>query len=270
MSANWGLLLLTTTLIVLAWYFGDRMLLRPALRQIGTPLPPAVSLIWRCMGLGGIIYLTVALMNGNPFAIAANVAVAIMAYLFVAATIWLIAPRLGQGVPDIPEAESYDSASRLVATIRASLQHAPISAAQASSIKEQANAVPCNIAENLRKLARLRQIGRLISGAGRTRNACDRPKEVAELRALERQLTVAIEGSLQVLMGIPVSLMKVELARDDRAVARILADLAETNLRLTDLAESWEEVNRPAAIINSATRHDHSGSVATADPIKRN
>ncbi len=258
MAGEWGWFLLMTVLLAPGWYLADKMLLRPALREKGTPLLAAVVRSWRGIGLLVLIALTTALMAGNAGAMAVTIAAALFVYTLIAASVWLIAPRLGQGVPDIVESESYDRACKLLITINQTLQHAPLSDAQASSIREQANAIPRNIADSLRKLDRLRQIERLVRGEARTRSACDRPTELAELRALESQLKAAIQSSLEVLMGIPVSLMKVELARDDRAVARIVSDLTESNLRLTDLAESWEEVNRTSPIVKSATSRHHS------------
>jgi hypothetical protein len=240
MSGYWGIFLLTTSLVAPGWYLGDRIWLRPKLRTVSTRLLTVAIVLWLSLGVAVILALAVALMHGNPAAIT----VALFVNSLAAGIIWGVAPRVGQGVPEIPEAAAYDRACGLLSTVHETARRAPLSDAQRTSILEQADAVPGYIAESLRKVARLRRIGRSIYQSGGSVGACCSRKELAELRMLETRLISAIEAAVQVLVVISVALMKVEMARDERVVARILGDLSESNRRMLDLADSWEEVAR--------------------------
>jgi len=240
MSGDWGLFLLTTSLVAPCWYLGDRVWLRPKLRTASRWLLIAAAAVWLCLGVAVILALAVALMHGNPAAIT----VALFVNTLAAGIIWGVAPRVGQGVPEIPEAAAYDRACGLLGSVHEAARRAPLSDAERRTVLEQADAVPAYIAESLRKVARLRRIRRVVYESSGSSGACSSPTELAELRMLEARLTAAIDAAVQVLIVISVAMMKVELARDERVVARILGDLAESNRRMLDLAESWEEVKR--------------------------
>jgi hypothetical protein len=240
MSGDWGLFLLLTAPVALIWYFGDRTLLTPRLRAADSRYATAARVAWQCLGVLVILGFAAAIMQGDPVAIGA----AMFINMLAAGIIWGIAPRVGQGVPDIPEAEDYDRACGLLSSIHEAARHASLSDAQRASILEQVDAVPGSVAESLRKVARVRRIAGAINRTGTSVGVYNSSKELAELRLLESRLTGAIQDALQILVVTSVALMKVELARDERIVARILGDLTESNQRMWDLADSWEEVKR--------------------------
>jgi hypothetical protein len=55
------------------------------------------------------------------------------------------------------------------------------------------------------------------------------------------QLRSEMQHSVEVLSSISISLVKVQLAHDDLATDRLLADLNESNQRLRDLSASYHE-----------------------------
>lgn len=70
--------------------------------------------------------------------------------------------------------------------------------------------------------------------------------ELAELRNMEQQLLAQMNHSIEILSPIPVSLMKVEFAQDNR-VEQIIAELTEFNKHMGQLAESYQDLNKPPA-----------------------
>ena len=68
---------------------------------------------------------------------------------------------------------------------------------------------------------------------------------------MERSVLSTMNEALDVLLGIPKSLMRVETASDERQLAGILSALSETYQRMEDLADAYAEV---AAIDGSRGR----------------
>lgn len=135
------------------------------------------------------------------------------------------------------EIEMLERADRLAREIRTALKHSPVSTARKSSLKRQAREVPDNLVKALWTLARLRRIYDSIDPrydpAGQNR------QEVTEM---QNKLLAEMKHSVEILSSIPVSLMKVELARGDGGLDRLLAALGETNKRLLDMSASYMEI----------------------------
>jgi hypothetical protein len=128
-------------------------------------------------------------------------------------------------------------AAQLAAEVRSALRHSPISELEKAPLARQADAVPANIANALWRLARLRRVRK----SSDTKTDKGREKS-GEIKSLEQQVLAEIEHSLDVLAGIPISLVKVELARDDRRADQLLADLGESNARLEDVSSAYQEM----------------------------
>ncbi len=153
--------------------------------------------------------------------------------------LWLIPDHCIQ--PD--ERDMVGHANRLGSEIRDALKDSPFTAEKRASFEIQAGEVPDNLVKALWKLARLRRIAASID---------DRYDEQGdkhqELEQMVNQLRGVMQHSVEVLSSISVSLVKVQLARDDLASDRLLADLNESNQRLKDLSLSYAEVKEQRAV----------------------
>jgi uncharacterized protein YjbI with pentapeptide repeats len=110
-------------------------------------------------------------------------------------------------------------------------QNRQINPSKKSSLKQQARQVPENIANLLWKLSRLRRAKHLIGVEGQ-----------AEIEKLEHKLLAELQHSATLLEGVLTSTMRLDIARGDRPVERLLQDLAASNERLRDLADAYDEV----------------------------
>jgi hypothetical protein len=121
-----------------------------------------------------------------------------------------------------------------VTEIQGMLSSSPLPPEQRAELLRQLNQVPQNIARALGKLQRLRRVKKI---AQRTEHA---GTVLQELAHLEAQIVAELRSAHQTLLAAPVALMKLDLARSDRDLRRIVAALDEANQRLRDLAESYE------------------------------
>jgi hypothetical protein len=137
------------------------------------------------------------------------------------------------------EIEMLERADRLEREIRAALRHSPMSALRKSSLEGQAREAPENLVKAMWTLARLRRVYDSLDPRfdrdGQNRR---------EITGMQRKLVAEMNHSVEVLSNIPVSLMKVELARSEGSVDVVLVELDETNKRLLDLSASYREVKQ--------------------------
>jgi hypothetical protein len=143
-------------------------------------------------------------------------------------------------------------ARRLLAEIEDVLKYSPISDAKKSSLRQQADEIPTNIATAALKLYRVRRLQRIVrlahahdlDGAQATSDEVEQEEAqvLDELAAMEQNLLGGMKGALQALRSMPVTLMRVELARDERAIDRLLANLDDTNRRVKDLADAYHDL----------------------------
>ena len=137
------------------------------------------------------------------------------------------------------EVEMLERADRLLREVRAALKHSPMSAPRRSSLERQAREVPENLVKAMWTLARLRRVDDSLDP--RFDREGQNRREIAEMQDM---LVAEITHSVEVLSNIPVSLMKVELARSEGSVDKVLAELDEANKRLLDLSASFVEVKQ--------------------------
>ena len=144
-------------------------------------------------------------------------------------------------VPDhgiqLDELEMVEQANRLGDEIRDALAERPFTAEKRASFEKQAREVPGNLVQALWKLARLRRIAAAID-----QRYDEEGLKHQELEQMVNQLRGEMQHSAEVLSAISISLVKVQLAHDDLATDRLLADLNESNQRLRDLSASYHEV----------------------------
>ncbi len=139
--------------------------------------------------------------------------------------------RLSQ---DVAGGQRQKRAQELLEAIDDALRHAPIPSEQKLLIRKQSADVPQNItksAEKLRRVWKLQDLARKHTG-----------RSDPELEQMEHSLVATMDDSLDLMFSIPKSLMKVETARDEKAVEKIIAELNETNRRMLDLAEAHADI----------------------------
>jgi len=146
--------------------------------------------------------------------------------------LWLIPDH---GI-DADERDMVEHANRLAYEIRDAVKESPLSPQKRSSFQLQAGEVPDNLVKALWKLARLRRIARSID-----QRYDEQGLKHQELEQMVEQLGGEMQHAVEVLSSISISLVKVQLAHDDLATDRLLADLNESNHRLRDLSASYHE-----------------------------
>ena len=146
----------------------------------------------------------------------------------------------------LPEPDLQARADRLCAAAKEALRHAPISPDRKASIREQVGAVSANIKASREKLKRLRNLQNLTIE--------HRGKRDEELARMERSILNTMNEAIDLLLGIPKSLMRVETVRDERLVGGILSALSETNKRMEDLADAHAEMAASERFGGSARR----------------
>jgi hypothetical protein len=134
---------------------------------------------------------------------------------------------------DIDARQKWNRARELLRAIDEALRSTPISSEQKSLIKQQSANIPKNIVKSAKRLRRLRKLKDLSSQMG---------KHDTELEAMEHSMVAVMDSSLDMLLSIPKALMKVETARDERAVTKLIEELRETNRHMLDLADAHTEV----------------------------
>lgn len=146
----------------------------------------------------------------------------------------------------LPEPQIQARADRLCAAARDALRHAPISPDRKASIRVQVVAVPANIKASREKIRRLRNLQNLTIE--------HRGKRDEELAEMERSILSTMNEALDLMLGIPKSLMRVETARDERQVTGILSALRETNKRMEELADAHAEVAAAEGAVHRVRR----------------
>jgi hypothetical protein len=147
--------------------------------------------------------------------------------------LWLIPDH---GI-DADERDMVEHANRLAYEIRDAVKESPLPPRKRSSFQRQAGEVPDNLVKALWKLARLRRIAASID-----QRYDEQGLKHQELDQMVHQLRGEMQHSVEVLSSISISLVKVQLAHDDIATDRLLADLNDSNQRLRELSASYAEV----------------------------
>ncbi|GIV83119.1 MAG: hypothetical protein KatS3mg052_0126 [Candidatus Roseilinea sp.] len=136
----------------------------------------------------------------------------------------------------MPEGQYAADAVRLVDEIRDALKSCPIPYEQKTALLRQVRDVAGNVNRAVGKLNRLRRIKKI---AKRSEEAAH---VLSEIEVMERSIVGELRRTHETLLAVPVTLMKVDVARGERNFDRIIAELGEANRRLNDLAESYREV----------------------------
>lgn len=133
---------------------------------------------------------------------------------------------------------------RLAEEVADLLKTSPISAQQKADLREQTRQVPEN---TLRAVSKLQRLHRLKDIARRHADEDYAARTVCEIEELEAGLQAQLKHMRRTLLDISVALMRVDLARDDYSLDRLMRELSATNQRLNDLADGYADVRSERA-----------------------
>ncbi len=142
--------------------------------------------------------------------------------------------------PEMAEFRLYDEALRLRTAVDAALRSAPVSATERRVLRNQANEVPSHVATVLTRLHLVRKLRKSLDG---TTGVDIYGDQDCELAALEQELLSDLRCSVDALGSLPVSLLNVEMRRDEYRVKRVMSDAADANNRMRDRAAAWKELS---------------------------
>lgn len=144
----------------------------------------------------------------------------------------------------MPEAHYASDARKLVREINETLKTSSIPAEQKAEVQRQIKDVPANVNKALNKLQRLRKIKKI---AKRNEDASNSAQVLSDIRVMEQKIKDELLKSHEVLLSMPITLMKVDTARGSRDLDRIIESLGEANTRLTDLASGYDDLRTPGS-----------------------
>jgi hypothetical protein len=161
------------------------------------------------------------------------------------------------GKPPLPvskikyeERQLADHANLIVNEIKEALNKSPISTERKQSLLRQVHLVPLRITEAMWRLYRLRMLQDLPYTQ----------KDLGEVREMEYATLTLMHDSIGALMLMPLSLMRIEIARADTHADRLIAEIGEINKRLQEQCEAYVEV-RSASFQGSRRAYHGSRSV---------
>ena len=161
------------------------------------------------------------------------------------------------GKPPLPvskikyeERQLADHANLIVNEIKEALNKSPISTERKQSLLRQVHLVPLRITEAMWRLYRLRMLQDLPYTQ----------KDLREVREMEYATLTLMHDSIGALMLMPLSLMRIEIARADTHADRLIAEIGEINKRLQEQCEAYVEV-RSASFQGSRRAYHGSRSV---------
>jgi hypothetical protein len=133
---------------------------------------------------------------------------------------------------EVYEREMATRAFGLLLEVNEAIRHNQrISSPLKDSLKQQVGQIPENIVALLWKLARLRR-ARILFGS----------EFQVETEALEEKLVAEVEHALTILKSVLMYALKLEVVTGDRSLDRLLDSLKESNRRMRDLADTYDQI----------------------------
>jgi hypothetical protein len=167
--------------------------------------------------------------------------IAAILFIFIGIPLLIVKQSGGQVTFDttMPEAHYAKDARKLVQVINETLKTSPISSEQKSEVQKQMKDVTANLDRTLSKLERLRKVKKI---AKRNEDATNSTEVLRDIKVMEQKIQEELLRTHEVLLSMPVMLMKVDAARGDRDLDRIIDNLSDTNHRLNDLATGYDDL----------------------------
>lgn len=152
----------------------------------------------------------------------------------------------------LPESQYARDAEKLIEQIREALGTSSISAEQRSAVEAQVSQVPRNLALALQRLHRIRKVKKIAKRSPDTQNL---DAILDDVREMERRVQDELSRMHETLLSVPVSLLKIDVARNGRSIERIVEDLSDMNNRLGDVAETYDDLREDDIRRSSAARN---------------
>jgi anion-transporting ArsA/GET3 family ATPase len=140
--------------------------------------------------------------------------------------------------PKMPESQYVSDARKLVDEIKETLKTSPLDGEQRAAVLRQVRDVPDNVTKAVRKLHRLRRLKKIAKRS----EDMDTDTVLSDIKEMERRIQAELRRTHEMLLSVPISLMKVDTARGDRNLDRIVTELSATNQRLNDIASTYEDM----------------------------
>jgi cell division protein FtsL len=177
------------------------------------------------------------------FALAVLLLALIVSFVIVAVFILAAASALRNAnkhsvPPKMPESQYVTDAGKLVNEIKETLKTSPLDNEQRAAVLRQVRDVPDNVAKAVQKLHRLRRLKKIAKRA----EDVDTDVVLSDIKEMERRIQTELRHTHETLLSVPVSLMKVDTARSDRNLDRIVTELSATNQRLNDIASTYDDM----------------------------
>jgi hypothetical protein len=144
--------------------------------------------------------------------------------------------------PKMPESQYATDARKLVDEIKETLKTSPLDSEQRAAVLRQVRDVPDNVAKAVLKLHRLRRLKKIAKRA----DDVDTGIVLSDIKEMEQRIQTELRNTHETLLSVPVSLMKVDTARSDRNLDRIVTELSATNQRLNDIASTYDDMKANA------------------------
>ena len=128
---------------------------------------------------------------------------------------------------------------RLAAEINDILKASPLSAHRKADLAVQLRAVPSTLAHAMSRLNRLHRIKDI---ADRAPDAEYAERVQRDLAAMEAEVQTQVHTLHKTLLDMSVVLLRVDKAKDDRALERLMTELSAANERLDNVAASYTDV----------------------------
>lgn len=152
----------------------------------------------------------------------------------------------------LPESQYARDADNLLRQIRDALSTSSISPEQRSAVETQIGQVPRNLALALQRLQRIRTVKKIAKRSPDTQNL---DAIMDDVREMEKRVQDELSRMHETLLTVPVSLLKIDVARNGRSIERIVEDLSDMNNRLGDVAETYDELREEDIRRSSAARN---------------
>ena len=169
------------------------------------------------------------------------VILAAILFLFIGIPV-LIAKQGGSQIsfdPSLPEAHYAKDARKLAQVVNESLKTSHISSDHKSEVQRQMKEVTANVNRALNKLERLRKVKKI---ARRNEDASNSAQVLGEIHVMEQKIREELRLTHEVLLSMPVALMKVDAARGNHDLDRAIENLSDMNQRLNDLASGYNDM----------------------------
>ena len=152
----------------------------------------------------------------------------------------LTRPRASYGVPRGMSESAYAwRAEKMLAETREAVKRSRLPNERKSAVMQESKALYDNIIKSVWKLKRVRTIREL---ARKGVPSADSARILQDADDMERRVLDDLNHAMDVLLSVPASLVRLEMAADDREIERLVNNLDDANLRMREQAEAYDDM----------------------------